>query len=201
MCSHRKNLKIPAKRFGGEETKGGRDGEVGRTKKRISKIAWHGCASWRALCLIRHVMVIVTSWSQNQKRLTANQLQWNLTLAVDFPNQIEIESKKIVSLWLLSKEVQSILPVFCGIPALVVFSWIVYHFDSWYVGSFKFSSANIPFLDTNQTVPSQVSKVYGVLRSGLWNWNWNCACAFCVFLFFLRHEAVAKTAEFHTRGI
>ena len=90
---------------------------------------------------------------------------------------------------------------FCGIPALVVFSWIVYHFDSWYVGSFKFSSANIPFLDTNQTVPSQVSKVYGVLRSGLWNWNWNCTCVFCVFLFFLRHEAVAKTAEFHTREI
>ena len=53
--------------------------------------------------------------------------------------------------------------VFCAIPALVVFSWIVYLFDSRYVGSFNFSSANIQFLDTSQTVPSQVSKVYGVL--------------------------------------
>ena len=83
-----------------------------------------------------------------------------------------------------------------------VFSWIVYLFDSRYVGSFNFSSANIPFLDTNQTVQSQVSKVYGVLRSDLWNWNWNCACVFFfVSLFFLRHEAVAKTAEFPTLGI
>ena len=35
-----------------------------------------------------------------------------LTLAVDFSNQIEIASKKIGSLWLLSKKVQSILPFF-----------------------------------------------------------------------------------------
>ena len=146
-------------------------------------------------------MVIVTSWSQNQRTFTANQLQWNLTIPVDFPNQIEIASKKIGSLWLLSKKVQPILPFFCAIPALVVFSWIVHLFDSRDVGSFNFSSANIPFLDTNQTVPSQVRKVYEVLWSDPWNWNCYCYCVFSVFLFFLRHEAIAKTAEFHTHRI
>ena len=91
--------------------------------------------------------------------------------------------------------------VFCAIPALVVFSWIVHLFDSRDVGSFNFSSANIPFLDTNQTVPSQVRKVYEVLWSDPWNWNCYCYCVFSVFLFFLRHEAIAKTAEFHTHRI
>ena len=91
--------------------------------------------------------------------------------------------------------------VFCAIPALVVFSCIVYLFDSRYVGSFNFSSANIPLFDTDQTVPSQVSKAYGVLSQTYETDIEIVLVFFCVFLFFLRHEAVAKTAEFHTHGI
>ena len=67
-----------------------------------------GFACRHALCLIRHVLAIVKF--RKQRFVPESENIYNKSVAVKFsiyfPNQTEIDNKKIGSLWVLSKKVQ-----------------------------------------------------------------------------------------------